>query len=597
MGAILLSVLAQSEALSGTVVMDVPMARTGGPIPITVTLDWQGGGILQGTLLLDCTDLDTAECHVRRPGLALVGGPQSIRTMLPAMTAWSSRTPAELRVRFEPADGDPIDVCTVLLALPGHDLRSLVIALTRPEGGIVPSVNHDLAEQLALDRFDPNGGTGALLRCSFSQATVQGFAASPLSLCAYDLVVMAHEGFAEMSAAQLDVVARWVKAGGSVCVVPGSRAIFKPHHVAFLNRLGVGFRLDAAGAFSGESAATSPGIGRAVAAIKAEDVDWTEAAIHLWKVRAEQAKAIRADGVWRLDLQDERSRYTYRRNDTLTYVPEPISIDDATIARMLPKDLDSFSPWSIFWILLAFVALVGPGEYLLLGKLRARRFTWITFPIASVCLTAFLIGMANVRLGRGDERRTLTIVDVGADGRPLRWSRYEMLFSGFRREEEREHEQAIFVPMDYTRFRLDHYYYGYGRVEPAEVQPVVYAGDFPARTWVTQEIAQWSPQLNRISSFEPLAVADGRVGDRFRLRGKGLEVVRQSGILQQEFVLQLCARPQRGLFSVVSQISPKPDADFEDLSVLDPTDPHASLTVDVYREGSDVVVVRRLEGR
>lgn len=590
----MLAVLLLAQELTGSVVAEMPIARTGGPVPITVILIWNGPGILRGALELDCTDIDTAECHIRKPGMALAGGTQTYRVLLPPMTAWNSRSPAILKVRFVPDAGDPIPIGEYPLQLPGQDYRSLAIGVTRPDAAFVPQINLTLADRLSLDRFDPDReGKNPLIRCTQAHVVVQGFAAAPLSLCAYDLLVMAHEGFAETSEAQLDVVARWVEGGGSVCVVPGPRAIFKPHHVAFLNRLGGRFRLDAAGAFEGDSAHLSPGIGRAVVANDAADADWTKAVIHLWKVRAEQAEWIRQTGAWSREMEAERlSRYYYGYEEerAIDYQPEPLWIEDGTIEKLLPQDLDTFSPWTILLILLGFVAVVGPGEWLMLGWLRARRFTWITFPVASVGLTAFLIVMANVGLGRGDERRTVTVVDVDADGRVLRWNRFEMIFAGFRRTDEREFTQALFVPMDYTRFQ-EYRYNWYRRDEPDAVEAVTMEGDLPHRAVVRQEIAQWAPQLNRITSFETLdGIREPPGADVFEFRGAAMRG--QGRILPQAFVRQLCERPQRGLFSVVSQVSPKPDADFEDLSLHDPTDENAVLRVAVYQEGDDIVLIR-----
>jgi hypothetical protein len=168
-----------------------------------------------------------------------------------------------------------------------------------------------------------------------------------------------------------------------------------------------------------------------------------------------------------------------------------------------------------------------------------------------------------------------------------------MIFSGFRKDDVRDFEQALFVPMDYTRFR-GYSYYSYGESNAVEVDPVTIEGDLPHRSRVTQEIAQWSPQLNRVASFEPLGtLREPPDADVFEFRGDDMTVKRFTrGVLPQPFVKQLCNRPQRGLFSVVSQISPKPDADFEDLALHDPTDAGATLRVAVYQERNDIIVLR-----
>jgi hypothetical protein len=48
------------------------------------------------------------------------------------------------------------------------------------------------------------------------------------------------------------------------------------------------------------------------------------------------------------------------------------------------------------------------------------------------------------------------------------------------------------------------------------------------------------------------------------------------------------------LFTIVSQISPTGADNFEDLTVLDTTDPRQWLVVVVVREGEDYLIYRRL---
>jgi len=60
------------------------------------------------------------------------------------------------------------------------------------------------------------------------------------------------------------------------------------------------------------------------------------------------------------------------------------------------------------------------------------------------------------------------------------------------------------------------------------------------------------------------------------------------------FLLDACVSPTVGLFSVVSQISPNGGRDFEDLTLLDPTDENQWLLVIVVPNGDDLLVYRKL---
>jgi len=59
-------------------------------------------------------------------------------------------------------------------------------------------------------------------------------------------------------------------------------------------------------------------------------------------------------------------------------------------------------------------------------------------------------------------------------------------------------------------------------------------------------------------------------------------------------LMQACCRAPEGLFSIVSQVSPTGGANFEDLTILDPTDPNQWLLVVIVPDGEDYVVYRRL---
>jgi hypothetical protein len=60
------------------------------------------------------------------------------------------------------------------------------------------------------------------------------------------------------------------------------------------------------------------------------------------------------------------------------------------------------------------------------------------------------------------------------------------------------------------------------------------------------------------------------------------------------FLVESAVRRRRGLFSLVSQISPTGDPILEDLPVLDPSDPAQFMLIAVERRGDDLLIDRRL---
>lgn len=438
----LIVLMAQGPAdVSGSVTKVLPIPRTGGLIPLKVTVQRKGGGILTGRLEFVCRESGRILCRVIKPGLALAPGSQTFRVTLPAMSVGWSQVAADLSVTFvaDAAGAEPILLGIFPLLLPGEDFHSMTIALVRDgPGGVVPKANHRLVSLLAVDRY--SGTQPAYIRTAAAHLLPDDFSTAPLDYCAFDVVALTHEGFAALAEEQLVAVARWVQGGGSVIVVPGPRGIFKRHHVEFLKSLagpGTSYRLGSDGAIEGdpEPRLASPGLGRAVLAMEVpedEPLQWRQAVLFLWAFTSMQRNRILSGAQW----------YAF---------PPPQGFDpannlDPIILELMPEDLRPLSTGMLLMMMAAFVLLVGPVEYLLLGRLRARRFTWITFPAASVGLTLLLVLLSHYSLSRGGKKRALTIVDMDEEGKVLRWNRFELIFAARSHSVDHEVEAAIFHP-------------------------------------------------------------------------------------------------------------------------------------------------------
>ena len=82
-----------------------------------------------------------------------------------------------------------------------------------------------------------------------------------------------------------------------------------------------------------------------------------------------------------------------------------------TAARMIPLPVASA-------ILGAFVLWIGPGEWFVLGWLRQRRWTWVTFPLVATGCAILTVQTAEHYLGSGNQRVTLVVTDFSETGRP-----------------------------------------------------------------------------------------------------------------------------------------------------------------------------------
>jgi hypothetical protein len=103
--------------------------------------------------------------------------------------------------------------------------------------------------------------------------------------------------------------------------------------------------------------------------------------------------------------------------------------------------------------------------------------------------------------------RSITIVDLSGDGRPLRTTRIDLLYSSSSRRDEADQNGSLMVPIDPETSGT-----GASRdstpAPPRYDQPWVYAGSLPGRHVVRRDVQQWSPRLARTTMLGPGEPAD-----------------------------------------------------------------------------------------
>ena len=65
-------------------------------------------------------------------------------------------------------------------------------------------------------------------------------------------------------------------------------------------------------------------------------------------------------------------------------------------------------------------------------------------------------------------------------------------------------------------------------------------------------------------------------------------------VASRDFLAETCVRPRIGLFALVSRIAPTGGDNFEDLAVLDATDPHQWLLVVAVEQEGNLLIYRKL---
>ncbi len=606
--------------------------RTGAPETLEVTLHWTGIGLLEGALELTYPSGDESTPQYRSHDLALTGGAQNFRLLVPA-TSQDGGFTREVRARFV-TKTDAIDLGRFDWGTGRGNERSFSICVSKPR---LRSATQEFAlwQSLRIERFQPaaTGYNHASASTLPVHVETEEMPATALGYTPYDIVLLESEGFTLLREKQLAALSKWVLAGGSVCLATSGP--LDEAHRRFLNELLAADLRKLVAVFDSEGRVAveeqggvilaRPGFGRLVIAApgprsnaEAETADWTRAVTHLWKFRRAQAEAILNDGRWQwpTDRQDPWRRYNELQQQ-LASILAPKQV------RILPYPI-------VLLVLAAFVVVIGPLDWIVLGRLRMRRLTWVTFPLAAVACTALTVFLAENYMGRSNHRSALTITDLGHDGRVLRETRFEMLFPARNQEVTTAVRNALCVPMPVSQ----NYYYGN---RPGSAGPARYEGLFPASYKVRQSLRQWTPQMNRLTSFDvgedksgmPWANLDpgelnagnfrDRIGSNAELE---LYVIRSGEILGLEsgsiygFILALCqSRDFRwpGIFTV---IGPNGAANFEDLALVPvtfapervtpgprrsvtsapytPEESDVNATIAVRREGENVHIYRRL---
>jgi hypothetical protein len=371
----------------------------------------------------------------------------------------------------------------------------------------------------------------------------------PLGYCGYDLAVLAYEGLAELKESQLKPLLEWIEAGGSLCVVPG-KAILKDYHATFLNRAAHASDSDPQfvvepsgrlmtpggkntdGTVAGDGDDESPvllrrhGLGRIAIVhgkldrlLTAHETDLRKMLAFLWKMRHDRladflnagtflVKSERpvdevkpGDNEWQ--ARNFNVSYAQLRPNDKQLAQLPLQSGDQLLTRLMPEGLRVVPMSLIGVILIVYVLLIGPGDWFVLGAIKRRKWTWITFPFVTVALTLLTVWLAEWYMQISDNRRAVTFHDVGADGRIARRNRFEVLFLGSEREVTTVVTREVFSAMTLQRFSSAMWYnYQQQQLQGVDqrrtyTQVAKFEGRVPAHYSVTQFLSQWTPQLNR----------------------------------------------------------------------------------------------------
>ena len=311
--------------------------------------------------------------------------------------------------------------------------------------------------------------------------------------CDTDLLLL-HSGHLNfMSKEQIHIVEKWVRMGGSACIVIGKDNLFKQYHLDFIARMSA---TESIHNYVKNIHTSRHGLGRVMLCDFSKrpfnrfaSNEWKKMILWLWKIKESIATEIvysqkryleDFDYYYTTEAWRDRYRYRYRRSRA----------GAGSIGNyLLPKSVQIPPTWLLSLLLFSFLILVGPIEYIVLKKLNKRVLTWITFPIATLCFWALCQWVADVYLGEVKTSKVLHIVDIGAQKQVTRSNNLYFFMSSKPQKITNTIENSIQVNLDANV----NYYNNYNTNENCS-----YDGAFPTQFSVTQNLQKWTPYMRKV---------------------------------------------------------------------------------------------------
>lgn len=682
-----------AQQLSANIKNAYSRGRSDAPLVLRVDLDYTGKMFRQGKLELELEYLDVLGT-VTTQAIALTGGRKSINITVPGLTISSSDFPLSVQLRFLEKDAEPIALGDFFVNVPDQQSHSQVLAVCDPWTETSGRQQPALVRSLSLEAFQPRpkrkpNSLDVNVRTYPASLLPRQMPRHAMGYLPFDLTLLMADGFAQMEAEQLAALTDWIRAGGSACIMIGKD--LEEKHLTFLNDLikvdgGIfEWTPDRDILYSPMQKGTSlvkarADFGRVVVLFETSDRDtfiaspaWRDARFFLWRIVESQRMNIAKDGSWTAsapinpdnDRENELWNAPTRNggNGDFDYVQQQDYLNEfdntpsELIATMMPKSV-RLIPFELILVLLgAFCLVIGPGDYFILGWLKRRKLTWITFPVVAVAFTWLTVSIADHFMGQNTSSGDIVIRDVGSDGHLLRETRFSLNFPHRNVTHNIAFKNAWHEILEAQSSRL----WAVDNYEPTS-NPPSFEGRIPANYSFKQLQRKWSPLLTRTTSLhhagedqpalalnwkdldtlrwsdiqeaaknqsktpvrlltDTLAgdngTLDGRLavitadeelgapdfGDVFD-RSDGYELYSSRRAIRSEagrawsyvpdFVVAMCRSNPHHLFSVISQVSPTGGKRIRDLSVIDSSSKEAWVLLLLRQEDGDSVIYRRL---
>jgi hypothetical protein len=490
--------------------------RNQAPWFVNVELRSKSHALLEGTLEIDGWSGRKLLFHQQTPDMELAPGVTRQRLLLPA-ASWDGEATEEVQLRFSTATGT-YDLGRFPTTTPSFTARQYAIGICREETSR-SATGVAVWQALRPERLDNNRLRTRPLTSSPIWFSPEDFPTA-LGLCAFDVVMVEGNALAALTPRQLHDLTVWVEAGGSLLVVVPER--LDGEHTDFLNHLAGSHAEPTLIGRNVDGTVIRPSIVQTTAlqdnSLLFRRVGLGRCAI-AFDVPADEDRLM-TKPEWFSIVRflahmntGEGGSLQWRSNESALS-----AVIQQRLVQSLPRTMRMIPLPVLSGILGAFVVLVGPGEWFVLGRLRRRRWTWITFPVLAVTCAFLTVRAAEYYLGRSDQGATMVITDFTGEGRPLRENRFELQLSGGSRASVSEIHDALCVScpnvnsgtpasgvssMGYPRGGLT----SLPTVTGGGAGPPLYRGRLPGHYTLSCGLTQWTLYFQRSLKFGSAAPA------------------------------------------------------------------------------------------
>lgn len=513
----------------------IPMAtgaRSAAPISVEIKLEYNEPQVLEGDLVLEIYDSEVVANQllgtVTYEAIALYDQDYIFRTTLPPLehsrrgqyqiVAWFQT--ANNKISLSPDWQDPRAPHEILTS---DHIRSFAIANISAHD----RVSRRRAPYEALNRsleFEQDG-----VPVYHSRWDPGDWPEDPLRHCSYDVVTSTGTALSELTDKQLTGLQQWVAAGGSLVLQPDETLLEERHRrflIELFRRSNPAVVIPVTGNFAAvleEEAQRSPvlshyELGRAILAAQGDlsrqlsAQQLNRVRNHLWKLRSDWEKPDRSRYEQNYSQWNQRGDMVLRRNQlymgSISSQPERSDFSQICSDVLMPTDVQTVPAPVVLTLLLSYILLVGPVDYIALGLIGRRKWTWILFPVVTAVYTWAAIEISHNYLASESNGKSIAVVDIGSEGQVLRQSKFELFFMGADMPIHQTGRRSFTVP-----------------IHDEQGESILnLSGRFPQSYASQQDARQWQPLLRRIMSIGPTddslpslpwkQLTDGTAGNR-----------------------------------------------------------------------------------